>query len=278
MRVQITYIASSGKSYNLISDGIRHRKANYHEWEWDPETTKLQYGERVAGWSKGPGAYETELQFYGSEKQRRELIDSLHDDFERDLRNNNPGRIIWGDYYLDCFIRKSSTAPDENHTWTANKIEIYAPYPFWMQEVDIQLAASQISGGGFLDYKYDYLYDYAAPVMGTKLVKSNFPFESEFIMIIYGQAVNPRIVINGYSYILYTTIPAGCYVVIDSRKRTITLYSGGNRTNLFNFRNKTDSIFKKIPGGNLTITWDSSFGADIKIFHERSEPRIEVAT
>lgn len=276
MRAPITYIASSGNRYNLISNGIRHRNANYHKWTWNVEGTKLQYGERVAGFSKDSGDYETELLFYGPEKRRRELIDSLHDDFERDIRNVTQGRIIWGDYYLGCFIRESSTEPDENPTWTSNKVGIYAPYPFWMQEVDISLPVSQDSGSGFLDYKYDYNYDYSAPVMGTKDVKSTFPFESEFRMTIYGLAVNPRITINGYSYILYTTIPAGSYVIIDSRARTITLYSGGQKTNLFNFRNKTDSIFRKIPGGNLTIVWDSSFGVDIKIFHERSEPRIEV--
>ena len=278
MRVPITYIASSGKRYNLISNGILHKKANYHKWAWDVEGTKLQYGVRVAGFSKDPGEYDTELLFYGSEKARRALIDALHDDFEKDIRDLSTGRIIWGDYYIDCFVRESSTEPDENQTWTGNKIDIYAPYPFWIQEVNIQLTASREGGSGFLDYKYDYKYDYAAPVMGKRIVKRSFPFESEFKMVIYGQAVNPRIVINGYAYILYTTIPAGAYVIIDSRARTITMYTAGRKTNLFNFRNKTDSIFRKIPGGNLTITWDSSFGVDLTIYHERSEPRIEVMT
>ena len=278
MRAQITYIASSGNRYNLISNGIRHKKANYHRWSWNVEGTKLQYGERVAGFSKDPAEYDTELQFYGPEKKRRELIGALHDDFERDIRNLTPGRIIWEDYYIDCFIRESSTDPDEeNNTWTANKIDIYAPYPFWMQDVEISLAASQVTGSGFLDYRYDYRYDYSAPVMGTKYYKTSFPFDSEFKMIIYGLAVNPRIVINGYPYVLYTTIPAGSYAVIDSRARTITLYSGGRKTNLFNFRNTSDSIFQKIPGGNLRLVWDASFGVDITIYHERSEPRIEVA-
>ena len=45
--------------------------------------------------------------------------------------------------------------------------------------------------------------------------------------------------------------------------------------NLFNFRNKTDSIFAKIPGGNLTIAWDASFGVDITVFQEKSEPDFE---
>ena len=279
MRVKITYVASSGNTYNLITNGIRHRKANYHKWEWTPEASKLQYGDRLAGFSKDAAAYETDLQFYGSEKKRRALIDALHDDFELDIRTKKPGRIIWGDYYLDCFIRQSSTAPDNNPTWTANKINIYGPYPFWIQESKISLYKSEIAGSGFLDYKYDYKFDYTSPATGSRQIMSSFPFESEFEMVIYGPAVNPRITINGHSYILYATIPDGAYVLIKSKDRTIMMYeNGGRKTNLFNFRNKTDSVFERIPGGNLLITWDASFGVDLTIFHERSEPRIEVTT
>ena len=279
MRVKITYIASSGNRYDLVSNGIRHRKANYHTWEWIPEVTKLQYGDRLAGFSKAAGAYETELQFYGSEKKRRALIDALHDDFELDIRTLKPGRIIWGDYYLDCFIRQSSTAPDENPTWTANKVGIYAPYPFWIQELKISLGKSETAGGGFLDYAYDYAYDYTAPIVGSRQIRQSFPFASEFEMVIFGPAVNPRITINGQPYVLLTTIPANAYAVIKSKEKTIMLYeNGGVQTNIFDFRNKTDSVFKQIPGGNLLITWDASFGVDLTIFHERSEPRNEVMT
>ena len=112
MRVQITYIASSGKSYNLISDGIRHRKANYHEWEWDPETTKLQYGERVAGWSKGPGAYETELQFYGSEKQRRERVEEMLEKVGLgDKMKNYPNQLSGGQQQRVAIARAIATNP-----------------------------------------------------------------------------------------------------------------------------------------------------------------------
>ena len=107
-------------------------------------------------------------------------------------------------------------------------------------------------------------------------IKSDFPFDSEFRMIIYGLAVNPRITINGYSYVLYTTIPDGAYVIVDSRTHTITQYNtDGTQSNMFNYRNKTDSIFAKIPGGNLRIAWDATFGADITIFQEKSEPEFE---
>lgn len=277
MRVSIKYVASSGNTYDLITNGIKHREANYYSWAWDVEGTKLQYGYRVADFSRDAAVYDTELIFYGSEQRRRTLVQNLHDDFENDVRTKRAGKIIWGDYYLECYITESSTEPTEVGTWTSNKITIYAPYPFWVQDFHIVLPASQETASGFLDYPYDYPYDYAAPTMGTRHIQTNFPFESEFEMVIYGLAVNPRVVINDYAYALYATIPQGAYVIINSRQKTIMMYRNGTRTNMFNFRNKTASIFQRITGGDLTISWDSSFGVDLTIYHERSEPRVEVA-
>lgn len=277
MRVSIKYVASSGNTYDLITNGIKHREANYYSWAWDVEGTKLQYGYRVADFSRDAAVYDTELIFYGSEQRRRTLVQNLHDDFENDVRTKRAGKIIWGDYYLECYITESSTEPTEVGTWTSNKITIYAPYPFWVQDFHIVLPASQETASGILDYPYDYPYDYAAPTMGTRHIQTNFPFESEFEMVIYGLAVNPRVVINDYAYALYATIPQGAYVIINSRQKTIMMYQNGTRTNMFNFRNKTASIFQRITGGDLTISWDSSFGVDLTIYHERSEPRVEVA-
>ena len=48
MRVPITYIASSGHRYDLVSNGIRHKNADYHRWGYGVRGTKLQYGVRVA--------------------------------------------------------------------------------------------------------------------------------------------------------------------------------------------------------------------------------------
>lgn len=276
MKVQITYIASSGNTYDLVTNGIRHKDANYYEWEWKVEGTKLQFGQRVADFSREAATYETELIFEGSEQRRRTLIQNLHDDFENDVRTKRTGRLIWGDYYLECFITESTTEPTDVITRTSNKITIYAPYPFWVRDFHISLPASQVETSEYLDYPYDYQYDFTAPAMGTRNIQTNYPFDADFEMVIFGQAVNPRVVINGYEYVLYATIPAGAYVIINSRQKTIMMYQNGTRTNMFNFRNKTASIFQKITGGNLTISWDSEYGVDITIYQERSEPRVEV--
>lgn len=276
MITNIKYIASSGKQYDLAVNGVLHRTANYFSWAWGVNGTKLQFGTRVSDFSRDAAEYDAELVIYGTLEERRQIISALHNDFENDLREKKPGRLIWGDYYIDAYITQSQTAPMETWKYLNNKIHIYCPYPFWVQDAHVSLPVSSVTESAFLDYEYDYEYDYSAPVIGTKIVKSDFPFASEFKMVIFGLAVNPHITINGYPYVMNVTIPQGAYVVIDSRTKSITQYNNdGTQSNMFNYRNKVNSIFEKIPGGNLTIAWDASFGADITIFRERSEPEIK---
>lgn len=273
---KIKYIASSGNVYDLTANGTLHRAANYYNWAWDVVGTNLQYGVRVSDFSRKPAEYDAELIIYGTPAGRRTFLQTLHNDFENDLRKKKPGRLVWGKYYIDCYIRQSQTNPEQTWNYLSNKIHIYAPYPFWVQETKITLPASGEVQSEYLDFPFDFPFDFSAPVIGTKVIKSDFPFDSEFQMVIYGLAVNPRITINGYPYVLYTTIPQGAYVIVDSKTHSITQYNAdGTQSNLFNFRNKTDSIFAKIPGGNLTISWDASFGVDITVYKEKSEPEFE---
>lgn len=277
MKTQIKYIASSGNVYDLTTKDILHRVASYYNWAWKAEGAKRQYGLRVSSFSREAAQYEAELIFDArNPAEARRMIQALHNDFENDMRRMTPGRLVWGDYYLDCYINGSAIENISFWQWLVNTIQIYAPYPFWIKEEQVSLSTVGEVSGAYLDYTYDYSYDYAAPAVGEKIVYSESPFTSEFKLVIYGEAVNPRIVVNGYPYVLYTTIPAGSYVIIDSKQRTIMMYgSGGQKTNIFDFRNKTDSIFEKLPAGNLSIVWDSTFGADLTIYREQTEPEFE---
>ena len=273
---KIKYIASSGNEYDLTTNGVLHKSANYYSWKWEVRGTVLKYGIRVADFSRPPAEYDTELVIYGTPAERRRILTALHDDFENDLRKKKPGRIVWGDYYIDCFVMQSQSQPAETWSYISDMIHIYAPHPFWVKEETVSLYPSSATGGDFLEYPYGYSYDYTMPLPGNVIVASESPFESDFKMIIYGETANPRIAVNGYEYILNATIPANAYAVINSKDHTITLHNNdGTQINLFDFRNKTDSVFQKIPGGNLQIVWDASFGADIIIYRERSEPEFE---
>lgn len=271
--IPVTYISSAGNTYQLhTKDGVLHKRLPFRAWSWKVRGTDLEQGVRVSGFTRAAAQYKSELLFFGAKEEQEELVNDLHDDFEGDLRRVQTGRIIVEDQYIDCFI----TAVDARYKdgCTTDNIQIYAPYPFWRQDQVINLSPSAEQTGGFLDFPFDFPFDFTAPTSGRRIVHSDFPFESEYKMVIYGLAVNPRIVVNGYAYVLYATIPAGAYVIIDSRARTIMMYNtNGTKTDLFNFRNKTNSIFRKIPAGNLDISWDASYGVDLTIYRERSEPK-----
>ena len=275
MSVMLKYVASSGNTYDLKTNGLRTREANYHIWEWTPNGTDLQFGRRISDFSRDGASYETVLTFDGGPLVRKTMIENLHEDFELDLRNKTPGRIIWGDYYIECYIIESDTAPDENLLWTNNTITIYCPYPFWIKEVTRQFYPQEAPCAQiYLDYEYDYEYDYFYGNPGIAIWQTGFPFSSEFRMTVYGAATNPRVLINGYPYQFFDTLEATEYVIIDSRSNKITKYlANGTTQNIFDLRNKSESIFEQIPGGTLTFNWSGVFGFDITLFEERSEPR-----
>lgn len=274
--VNLQYVASSGNIYNLRGNTLRtRRKTNFHKWTWSVNGVNLQYGMRVSGFSRPGQTYETTLTLFGSEEQKRAQIEALHDDFELDVRNETPGRIIWGSYYIDCFVIGSSLTPNNGNMSADNVVSFYCPYPFWIKE-ETRRFYPQSAGGAetFLDYPHGYDYDYFSGGSGTQIWQTGFPFTSDFRMIMYGPASNPRVLINDHIYQILDTLAASEHVIIDSKLGTIVkTQADGTKVNAFDLRNKEESIFEKIPAGTLTFNWSGAFGFDLTLYEERSEPR-----
>jgi hypothetical protein len=267
--MNIIYISSSGNTYPLTTRRILTREANYFMWEYEPKGTSLMYGERVSYFHREPLRYETELIVRGSITQRKAILTALHDDFEHDVRTKQTGTLHFGEWYCNCYIVSSETTPlEEVNHWTANKIQIYIPSGFWVKDESKTFEGIEDNASEFLDYTYDYSYDYSASAYGVGSWTTDAPFESDFRMDIYGPVVNPRVMVNGYPYIVYATIAEGETLTIDSIKKTVMC---GER-NLFDARNKKQSVFEKIPSGNLSLTW-GNFRFKLTLYEERSEPK-----
>lgn len=275
----IIYKASSGNQYNLQTDGSWIREANFHAWTFTPRGTELQFGQRVSSFAKDAATYTTTLIFHGTIQERAQLINKLHEEFENDIRTLSHARLTWGSWYIDCYIVASSTAP-ETMSWTTNEIEVFCPRPFWVKEEkkSFTVQAEPPVSQTFLDYEYDYQYDYFLGAIGTENWVRSFPFESDFKMYIFGPVSNPRVIINGYAYQVFDTLEATEYMIIDSLQHTVTKYlANSTHVSIFDLRNKAQSVFEKIPGGNLSVNWTGLFGFDLIIFDERSEPVKEVS-
>ncbi|PWM21011.1 MAG: hypothetical protein DBX97_02870 [Collinsella tanakaei] len=96
----------------------------------------------------------------------------------------------------------------------------------------------------------------------------------DYLLKIYGPAIDPAVTIGGIVRQVYTTLEAGQYLLIDSRDKTVKrVFSDGAVLNEFNNRRRgTKSIFEPILPGMNEITWNNAFGFELTLFIARSEP------
>lgn len=275
--IEIKYVCSNGEEYNLIGDKMKATSGYFHEYEWKPNATEREMGATVNAFTKEPVIYDITLTVRGKEKERKQILNKLTNAFEYDVVNLTPGRIYYGEYYIDGYVKKSSNeVSNENNSRTDCKIEIYCPYPFWLMEQEQSFYPDLANKGeayGFLEYPYDYPYDYSRKSAGTQSWFIDHFRDNNFEIVIYGPCVDPRIIINDYPYQIYETLENGEYILIKSRDKTITKHLGnGTIQNIFAKRAKDKSVFSLIPSGMLTLNWSGEFGFDIKVYKERSVP------
>ena len=68
--IEIKYVCSNGKEYNLVGDRMRPTSGYFHDYEWKPMTTDQEIGADVYGFEKEPKTYQITLTFRGPlEKQ-----------------------------------------------------------------------------------------------------------------------------------------------------------------------------------------------------------------
>lgn len=275
--IEIKYECSNGKEYNLIGDRMRATSGYLHEYEWKPMTNNQEIGVDVYGFEKEAKTYRITLTFRGPLEDRKSKMDELTNCFEYDVVNKSPGRIWFGKYYIDCYIKEVETkVSTTRNNWTDMELGIYCPYPMWAEEKTKSFYPDYTEKGEayeFLEYLYDYPYDYSRPSSGTERWYIDHYRSSNFKMIIYGPCANPRITIEGQVYQVFDALEKNEYIEIDSRKKTvIKRLANGTEENLFYKKSTGSSIFTEIPPEDILVSWNGEFGFDITVFKERSVP------
>lgn len=289
MIVNVVYETSGGELYDLQlleprpnilgtfkRRTIQIKDANFHAWEYAPDTQDLAQGVKVSRMYKGAVSYSAKLYVVGSLNDRREILDEYHRAFERDVRANTPGKLIWNDeWYIPAYVVASSTYADESTTATVNDIEIYCPYPFWLKDVAFNYSAQAVTESEYLDYEYDYQYDYMETAETSGAIRNDGAGDAYAKIIFYGPVANPWVRIAGKTYSVDYTIAYGETVTIDQREKTVTLKrADGREENLFNYRGKYEgySVFDPVPVGDHIAAWGGAYKVKVIVQNERSEP------
>lgn len=275
--IEVMYISSNGKKFDLIGDKMRITNGGMHKYSWKKVVSAGEYGDILDGFTKEACVYRVVLTLRGTLHERMQMLDDLRNAFERDIVTKTPGRIYFNKYYAECFVVESDTYVSETrNNWSDNEIEIYCPRGVWITEStkSFTTAGSTKSGYEFLDYPYDYDYDYAPDFYLPEKINIDHYADCKFLLKIYGPAIDPEININGIERKVYVTLEEGQYLLIDVRDKTVKrILIDGTALDAFDNRKKAGkSIFTPMISGLNTITWNHNFGFDLTIFKERSEP------
>lgn len=270
--MEVCYVSSTGTCLNFTQWPYMINDAQLRDYTWVCETRNG----KITGLHKAISEYQIKLAITAGNRQGYvEAVEMLLNVIERDVLQNTPGRLYFGIEYMTGFFYTSSKADwNKGIDFMFNTLTFATDSPFWIREQHFSFEKSPetYATGLFLDYAHDYPYDYAVDGM-QKYISNQHYGSCDFEMDIFGPCINPAITIGGHLYEVFATVAEGEYFHIESRKGTVFKISqAGERTNEYNNRNKDSSLFERIPFGENVVTWSGTFGFDITLFIERSEP------
>lgn len=271
----IKYVNNKGISVNLNKDPYRMLVSDILDYEWDIIKSSSSF---IAGFKKTIAKKSINIDIISSSgKSSRELMNALTDVFEWDVAIGIPGRIYIDDNYLLCYIYSSEKSNWETDVITSCEYGVVTDNPSWITEHTKSFTTAGSQSGAvyeFLDYPYDYDYDYAPDFYPPEMINIDHYADCKFLLKIYGPAIDPSVTINGIERKVYVTLEEGQYLLIDVRDKTVKrILIDGTALDAFDNRKKAGkSIFIPMVPGLNEIVWNHSFGFDLTIFKERSEP------
>lgn len=275
------YVTGTGNETFILNQSyeIMIGSCNPHSSEWNYESIEKKYGVEITSFGKDPIIIPITMKYRGSEQEIYQNIDDFFEASERDVINKTPGRLYIANEYVTGYFISHSSAQSNEFYGVQEELNFLAPYPFWIKEMTKSFVPvkEKEESDMFLDFEYDYLYDFSAPTGGNAIWQVDHYAPCEFLMTVFGPVANPRILINGHPYQIYDTLLENEYMQIDSRNnRVIKFMTNGTRQSLYDLRAKAESVFEPITPGNIAVSWPGSYGFDLTLYLERSEPRWKI--
>lgn len=279
MLEKIIYVNHKGEKLDSERDGFYVNYNDLRDYLWD----YVEDNRRIRSFKKG--IVKKTIPIIIAKESEREAIaikNRIIEVTEKDIIDNIPGKIIINESYMRGFIIGNSKS---NYLISRKTIQesltFVSDYPFWITEQSVKItpisdtAVSEETGVKTYPYTYPYKY----PLLQTETsVYVDHYTESDFKLTAYGPTTSVLININGYPYEVLYPLEEGEHMIIDSRPQTpkeerlYVVRANGEKESIFNYRSVEKSIFKKIPAGMIKIDYPRTYGVDLIIYKERSEP------
>lgn len=270
--MNLYYINHLNERLDLDTENIILQYQELFDYSWDVESDN----DRIMSFSRKSATIPVTVTVTAdTPEEYAEILDQFHRTVEKDVLALTAGRLYLGDQYLICYISGDiKQGAFMGVPIQVKNLSLVTDYPFWIKEQAYTFKPGSDHDTGDLEFPFDCPFDLMGDAAGIGVINLEHYAACDFLITVYGPCTNPRIVISGNIYEVRTKLDAGEYMQIDSRSFTITrVKDGGQKVNEFDNRNSSSGrIFKKISPGYNLVSWDGSFGFDITLYIERSEP------
>lgn len=270
---KLIYKNHLNETFDLTANGLFVEHSDLYDYNWKV----TQKNKKLAGLSREPASRSLPVVILcHTEAEGTAARNRLFEVAEKDVLAQKPGRLMAGEYYLKCYITGSKK---ENYLITRRhmrtELTVFSDQPFWVKESTFRFlpAARTRAADNHLDMPHDWPVDYTSDARLTELLQDGFA-DCGFRMVFYGPCTAPAVYVGGHKYQVHTTVQAGEYLTVDSNGKTVVLTTNtGEQASCFADRDREAYLFRPISPGVNKITWDGSFGFDITLLEERSEPK-----
>ena len=251
---------------------MNYNELRNYSWNYDTINNKISRFYRSIKDRKLPL-----IVYCNSDEEATKIKNRIHELAEADIQAKLPGKVYIGEYYTNGFIT-ASTKSDYLITKRLCKLNLNltSNNPAWYREQTHAFIPGEDGSLGYgegTDYPYDYKYDYSLSLQGKRIM-CDAVGNSAFKLLIYGEVTNPSVIIGGHTYTVNGTVGKGETLLIDGLKKTITLTTAtGNKVNWYAKRERKNYIFEPLKPGQNTVAWNGTFGFDLTVIEERSEPK-----
>lgn len=270
------YESHTGQRFVGLENGVFLNYAELRNYSWSYD----KINERISRFYRAITKRKIPLMVAGqTESIAISAMNRMFDLTEADVNAMKPGRVYVGDYYTNGYITESKKSKYLMEKRVCKiDLTLTSDNPAWYKETKHVFLPGVSSGNDIvdgIDYPFDYPYDYGLPMDGRRIINEAVG-SSAFRLLIYGGGgiSNPSVLIGGHQYAVNGTLKAGETLLIDSMAKTVTLTTAaGTKVNWFDKRSHDSYIFEPIPAGQNIVGWLGTFGFDLTIIEERSEPR-----
>lgn len=273
MLEQLIYKNHMNEVFEFGKDGIFVDRNDLRDYEWSVEkkNNRISALKHTVRKKKLPVTIicPTEAQSIAAKNKLFEVV-------EKDVLAMKHGRVILGDYHMECYVTKSVKSEYlTTGRWAKMTLTLTTDRPFWVKETTESYGtiADDATTQEFLDFSMDFPMDYFndtafKPVTNTGFVPSNFR------LVIFGACVDPAVTIADHTYQVFGEINTNERLTIDSSAKKIYLTTeDGTEINKFNDRDRSSYVFEKIPTGQAAVSWSGDFAFELTLLEERSEPK-----